>query len=124
METRLQSENTRRGLLGRIMVMLGSIALLADLSFLVRPIERLAQSVSEGLFAFLPSLGLSFLHAARAIAFHQIDYFSLVARILVLFTAMVAVIVGTALLQSASARAANGDDLQEYLSSERETRNG
>jgi hypothetical protein len=106
------------------MVMLGSIALLADLSFLVRPIERLAQSVSEGLFAFLPSLGLSFLHAARAIAFHQIDYFSLVARILVLFTAMVAVIVGTALLQSASARAANGDDLQEYLSSERETRNG
>ena len=124
METRLQSENTRRGLLGRIMVMLGSIALLADLSFLVRPIERLAQSVSEGLFAFLPSLGLSFLHAASAIAFHQVDYFSLVARILVLFTAMVAVIVGTALLQSASARAANGDDLQEYLSSERETRNG
>ena len=124
METRLQSENTRRSLLGRIMVALGSIALLADLSFLVRPIERLAQSVSQGLFAFLPSLGLSFLHAASAIAFHQIDYFSLVARILVLFTAMVAVIVGIALLQSASARAANGDALQEYLSSERETRNG
>lgn len=124
METRQQSENTRRSLLGRIMVALGSIALLADLSFLVRPIERLAQSVSEGLFALLPSLGLSFLHAARAIAFHQVDYFSLVARILVLFTAMVAVIVGIALLQSASARAANGDALQEYLSSERETRNG
>ena len=124
METRLQSENTRRSLLGRIMVALGSIALLADLSFLVRPIERLAQSVSQGLFAFLPSLGLSFLHAASAIAFHQIDYFSLVARILVLFTAMVAVIIGIALLQSPSARAANGDALQEYLSSERETRNG
>ncbi len=124
METRQQSENTRRSLLGRIMVMLGSIALFADLSFLVRPIERLAQSVSEGLFGLLPSLGLSFLHAASAIAFHQVDYFSLVARILVLFTAMVAVIVGTALLQSASVRAANEDALQEYLPSERETRNG
>jgi hypothetical protein len=124
MDTRLQSENTRQGILGRIMVALGSIALLADLSFLVRPIERLAQSVSQGLFGLLPSLGLSFLHAASAIAFHQIDYFSLIARILVLFTAMVAVIVGIALLQSPSARAANGDLLQEYLSSERETRNG
>jgi len=124
METRQQSENTRRTLLGRIMVALGSIALLADLSFLARPIERLAQSVSQGPFSLLPSLGLSFLHAASAIAFHQIDYFSLVARILVLFTAMVAVIVGIALLQSASVRAANGDALQEYLSGERETRNG
>ena len=124
METRLQSENTRQGILGRIMVALGSIALLADLSFLVRPVERLAQSVSQGLFGLLPSLGLSFLHAARAIAFHQVDYFSLVARILVLFTAMVAVIVGIALVQSPSAREVNGDLLQEYLSSERETRNG
>jgi hypothetical protein len=124
METRQHSENTRRILLGRIMVALGSIALLADLSFLVRPIERLAQSVSQGLFSLLPSLGLSFLHAASAIAFHQVDYFSLVVRILVLFTAMVAIIVGTAMLQSPSARAANGDASQEYLSTERETRNG
>ena len=124
METRLQSENTRRGLLGRIMVMLGSIALIADLAFLAQPIERLAEKLSEGLFALLPSVGLSFLHAASAIAFHQVDYFSLVARILVLFTATVAVIVGIALLQSLSARAVNGDAMQEYLSSERETRNG
>jgi len=124
METRQQSENTRRSLLGKIMVAIGSIALLADLSILVRPIERLAQSVSQGLFVFLPSLGLSFLHAASAIAFHQVDYFSLVVRILVLFTAMVAVIVGTALLQSASARAVSLNASQEYLSGERETRNG
>ena len=124
METRQQSENNRRSLLGKIMVALGSIALLADLSFLVRPIERLIQSAGDGLFALLPSVGLSFLHAARAIAFHQVDYFSLVARILVLFTAMVALIVGIVLSQSASARPANLDGLQEYLSSERETRNG
>jgi len=124
METRQQSENIRRGLWGRIMVILGSMALLADLSFLVRPIERLAERLNEGLFSLLPTVGLSFLHAAGAIVFHQVDYFSLVARILVLFTSMVAVIVGISLLQSPSARAANGELLKEYLASERETRNG
>ena len=43
METRQQSENARRSLLGKIMVAIGSIALLADLSVLVQPIERLVQ---------------------------------------------------------------------------------
>lgn len=124
METRQQSENTRRGLLGRILVILGSMALIADLSFLAQPIERIAEKLSNGLFALLPSVGLSFLHAASAIVFHQVDYFSLVARILVLFTAMVAVIVGSVLLQSASARAANLNALHQNLSSGRETRNG
>ena len=124
METRQQSENTRRGLWGRILLILGSIALIADLSFLVQPIERIAEKLSDGLFALLPSVGLSFLHAASAIVFHQVDYFSLVARILVLFTAVVAVIVGISLLKSPSARAINGDLLKEYLASERETRNG
>jgi uncharacterized membrane protein YkgB len=124
METRQQSENTRRRLLGRILVILGSIALIADLSFLAQPIERIAEKLSNGLFALLPSVGLSFLHAASAIVFHQVDYFSLVARILVLFTAMVAVIVGSVLLQSASVRAANLNALHQNLSSGRETRNG
>ena len=124
METRQQFENTRRRLVGRILVILGSLALLADLSFLAQPIERLAEKLSDGLFALLPSVGLSFLHAASAIVFHQVDYFSIVARILVLFTAMVAVIVGSVLLQSASARAANLNALHQNLSSERETRNG
>jgi uncharacterized membrane protein YkgB len=124
METRQQSESTRRRLLGRILVILGSIALIADLSFLAQPIERIAEKLSNGLFALLPSVGLSFLHAASAIVFHQVDYFSLVARILVLFTAMVAVIVGSVLLQSASVRAANLNALHQNLSSGRETRNG
>ena len=59
----------RRGLLGRILVTLGSVALLADLSFLAQPLERLAERLGQGLFALLPTLGLSFLNAARAIAF-------------------------------------------------------
>ncbi len=124
MDTRQQSEHTRRSLLGKIMVAIGSIALLADLSVLVRPIERLVQSVSEGLFALLPSVGLSVLHAASAIAFHQVDYFSLVTRILVLFTAMVAVIVGVTLLHSTAATALHGNPLRASAFNERETHNG
>ncbi len=58
----------KRGLMGRILVTLGSAALLADLSFLVQPLERLAARLSEGFFGLVPALGLSFLNAARAIA--------------------------------------------------------
>jgi hypothetical protein len=95
----------KRGYMGKILVTLGSAALLGDLAFLVQPLERLAQRLGEGFFGFVPALGLSFLNAARAIALHQIDYFPLISRILVLFSAMVAVIVGIALLRSGSARA-------------------
>jgi hypothetical protein len=96
----------KRGYMGRILVTLGSLAGLADLWFLAQPLERLAARLSEGFFGLVPTLGLSFLNAARIIAFHQIDYFPLVSRILVLFSAMVAVIVGIALLRSRSERAA------------------
>jgi hypothetical protein len=96
----------KRGYMGRILVTLGSVALLADLSFLAQPLERLAARFSEGFFGLVPTLGLTFLNAARAVAFHQIDYFPLISRILVLFSAMVAVIVGIALLRSRSERVA------------------
>jgi hypothetical protein len=85
--------------------------MLSDLAFLAQPLERLVERLREGLFALVPSLGLSFLSAARAIAFHQLDYFSLISRILVLFTAMVAVIVGIVLLRP-STRLEHQDQLR------------
>jgi hypothetical protein len=114
----------RRGLLGRILVTLGSVALLADLSFLAQPLERLAERLGQGLFALLPTLGLSFLNAARAIAFQQIDYFSLFSRILVSFTAMLAMIVGIALLRSPYPRSTNADHLPASAFRQREIDNG
>ncbi|MGB7283360.1 MAG: hypothetical protein WBE13_13940 [Candidatus Acidiferrum sp.] len=87
----------QRRLWGRSLVTLGVVALLADLAFLAGPLTQLIEKMRDGLLGVIPALGLSFLSAARAIAFHQIDYFSLVSRILVLFSAMVAVVVGTAL---------------------------
>jgi hypothetical protein len=92
--------NERKGYLGTILVTLGFVALVADLEVLAQPLARIAERLQEGVFGLIPSLGLSFLNAASAFAFHQIDYFSLIARILVLFTAAVAVIVGLALLRS------------------------
>ena len=114
----------QRGSLGRISIILGSVAMLCDLAFLAQPLERMAERLHEGLFAVVPSLGLSFLSAARALAFHQLDYFSLISRILVLFTAMVAVIVGIVLLRPPSPRSRHQDHLRASAFQERETDNG
>jgi hypothetical protein len=99
----------KRRLMGRILVSLGFLGLIADLAFLAQPLERLAQKLSEGLFSVVPALGLSVLNAARAIAFHQIDYFSLISRILVLFLALVAVVAGAVLLNSRHSVSIRGD---------------
>src|ERR1700722_11511460 len=109
MATRQHASYKKRGFWGKALVILGSIALVADLAFLAQPLERLAEKLGEGLFGLLPSIGLSFVHAVRAFAFHQIDYFSLISRILVLFTATVALVVGSALLRSPSARSRRTD---------------
>jgi len=114
----------QRGYLGRILIILGSLAMLSDLGFLAQPLERLVERLHEGLFALVPSLGLSFLSAARAIAFHQLDYFSLISRILVLFTAIVAVIVGMVLLRPASTRSTHQDHRRASAFHGREPDNG
>jgi len=113
-----------RRYLGRVSIILGSVAMLSDLAFLAETLERLVERLREGLFALVPSLGLSFLSAARAIAFHQLDYLSLIARILVLFTAMVAVIGGIVLLRPPSTRSTHQEHLRASAFHERETDNG
>ena len=95
--------------MGKILVSLGFAGLIADLAFLAQPLERLAQRLGEGLFSLVPALGLSVLNAARAIAFHQIDYFSLISRILVLFLALVAMVTGTVLWNSRHSASVRGD---------------
>ncbi len=124
MTLRQNSEHGRRGYLGTILVTLGSVALVADLEVLAQPLARLAERLHEGVFGLLPSLGLSFLNAAGAFAFHQIDYFSLIPRILVLFTAVVAVVVGLALLRSQSEYPAGANRMSESTFREREINNG
>jgi hypothetical protein len=109
---------------GQACVTSGLAVLLADLAFLAQPLEKLVERMRDGLFAFVPALGLSFLTAAQAIAFHQIDYFSLISRILVLFSAMTAIIVGIVLLRSHSARATGAAPLRASAFREKETDHG
>lgn len=110
-------EGSRRG---RLLAAIGATALIADLAFLAGPVFRIAESAHSGLIGIVPSIGLSFLSAARAIAFHQVDYFSLVARILVLFSAMVAVIIGLALTRTRSVGTLSSRQMQLPASHERE----
>jgi hypothetical protein len=109
---------------GRILVALGLTGLVADLAFLALPLEHLVERLKDGLFGVLPSLGLSFLNAIRAVALHQVDYFSLVSRILVLFSAMVAMIIGLVLLRSHYAGTTGANDLNSSALREGETNNG
>jgi hypothetical protein len=109
MAGRYLATQEKRRFMGRILVSLGFAGLIADLAFLAQPLERLAQKLSEGLFSVVPALGLSVLNAARAIAFDQIDYFSLISRILVLFLALVAVVTGTVLWNSRHSASVRGD---------------
>jgi hypothetical protein len=109
MAMRQHAEYERKGYLGRILVTLGSVALVADLTVLAQPLVQLIERLRDGLFAIVPALGLSFFNAARAILFDQIDYFFLVSRILVLFSALVALVVGTALWNSGQASTISPD---------------
>lgn len=123
MATRQAGGRKQRVNWGRAFVTGGLAVLLADLAFLAQPLEKLAERLRDGLFGLVPALGLSFLTAARAIAFHQIDYFSLVSRILVLFSAMTAIIVGFVLLSSRTAHAGT-EQRPGSTSGEREADNG
>jgi hypothetical protein len=124
MATPVQATNERRVYFGTILVTLGFVTLVADLQVLAQPLARFAERLHEGVFNLIPSLGLSFLNAARAVALHQVDYFSLVSRILVLFTAAVAVVVGLALLHSQSESPTGANRMNASSFRERETRNG
>ncbi|MGB9461169.1 MAG: hypothetical protein WCA94_09765 [Candidatus Acidiferrum sp.] len=110
--------------LGRILVALGLAALVADFAFLSHALTHLLESAKSGLLGFVPAIGMSLLNAARVIAFHQINYFYLVSRILVLFFAMIALIGGLALLRSPSAGSTGATDLNTSAFHEREADNG
>ena len=81
---------------------------MADLAVFIRPLERVVERLQDGLLSLVPAVGLSFLNTAREIAFHQFDYFSLVSRILVLFTALLAIVIGTVVWNARSAGAGLG----------------
>ncbi|HKV25607.1 MAG TPA: hypothetical protein VJN93_13520 [Candidatus Acidoferrum sp.] len=118
MEPNTTAVKTRKNLFSKILMTAGLLALMLDLSFLLSPLSQLFASAHSSLIGFVPALGMSFLSAARSIFFHQLDYFSLVSRILVLFCAMVAIISSLVRLLSSSANDSPSAD--SFLSHDQE----
>ena len=102
MAKRSATTRKQRAYWGATLVLLGLAALTANLAFVANPIAHVIENAQNGLAGVVPALGLSMLRAAGALALGQVDYFSLASRILLLFSAMVAVIVGMVLLCSHS----------------------
>jgi hypothetical protein len=89
--------NKARGYMGRALVVLGLAVLLADAAFLAPSFEQLIEGFRQGLLGLVPALGLSLLHAVRVIVLQQVDYVSLVSRILVLFSSLALMVTGAVL---------------------------
>lgn len=86
--------------IGKALVVLGLVTLSADLTFLVQPVVSLIGKLQDGVLGVLPTLGGAILNATQAIAFHEINYISLISRILILFTGLTAFVVGAARLHA------------------------
>ncbi|HYL62987.1 MAG TPA: hypothetical protein VE077_10235 [Candidatus Methylomirabilis sp.] len=95
---------------GSALIVAGLLALLANLAPAAASSARFVASFKTGLTGLVSSVGLSFLHAVGAVALGQVDYATVFARILVLFSAMVAIILGIALMRSRSS--SNGERTQ------------
>jgi len=98
-----QGANRQKAYLAKGLLAAGLATLLSDLFLIGQPLVTLVATLKHGL-GVLPALGMCVLNATQAIAFHQVGYFSLISQILVLFTAMVTLIAGLALLRPNSAR--------------------
>lgn len=98
MATRRASGYKQKGYVGRFLVALGLIALTVDLSILLQPFGILVFRLNEGLLGVIPTLGMRVLNATHALAFHQVNYISLAAWVLVSCCAMASIIAGFALL--------------------------
>ena len=106
------SSKKQKGYWGTGLVTVGLVALLLDLGVVVQPFSHLIQTAQNGLAGVTSLAGLSLLNAVRSVAFHQVDYLALSLRILVLFLAMLAVIVGIVLMRSRSSRTLEANGLR------------
>lgn len=94
--------NKQKAYWGLGLILLGLATLAPNLALVAAPIEHVLQTSAHGVAGLVSFAGLSVIRAAGSFALGQVDYFSLASRILLLFCAMVAVIVGMVLICSRS----------------------
>ena len=97
MATPQAAKNRFWSYLGGALVALGLAVLVVSLATLGLQIQGLMERSGMQSLGFLPALGVAFLHTAQALAFGQSGVFFVVTRLLVLFSALAAVVVGFAL---------------------------
>lgn len=110
---------SRKGYWGAALLAAGLLALLLNLASGATSFMRLLASFNNGASGLLSSVGLSLLHAVGSVALGQVDYATLLARILVSFSAMVAIILGIALLRSRSTKNAKANPLPSSARNDR-----
>jgi hypothetical protein len=84
------------------LILLGLATLASNLAFVAAPLAHVLQTSAHGLAGLLSFAGLSVIQAAGSFALGQVDYLPLASRILLSFFAMVALVVGLALVRSRS----------------------
>lgn len=106
-------ESIQRGYLGCAMVAFGLTALTAQVSAFVPSVLHILQSARQGVLSLVSAISLSLLEPVRVLLFHQADYFSLISlisRILLLFSALAATVIGGVLLTARAAAATPDSD--------------
>jgi hypothetical protein len=111
---------SQKGYWGAALLAAGLLPLLFNLVSIAALLAHLFAGFRSGLIAPLTSLGLALIDAVGSVALGQMDYACVFARILVLFSAMVAIILGIALLRSRASKNAPADPLSSPLGSDRE----
>jgi hypothetical protein len=102
-------ENSNRNLrtrAGVVLLSLGSLVMLGKLGLLAVQLPCLVASLGIDTFGVHVALGLTLLRLIQTIAFDHAAIFSFVTALLVLFFALVAIVVGLALMRKRSSETA------------------
>ena len=102
MATKPSNNRNNKGYWAAVLLLAGLCALLLSLAPAASTSAHLLGSLKNGFAGPISTLGVSLVHAVGAVAFGQVDYAALFARILVLFSGMVAIVLSLVRLLSRS----------------------
>jgi hypothetical protein len=100
------SNGNRKGRTGVALLLLGSLVMLGKLGLLAVQLPCLRASFGVDVFGPRVALGLTLLRLIQTVAFDHAALFSFVSALLVLFFALVAIVVGLALMRKGTSETA------------------
>jgi hypothetical protein len=100
------SNGNRKARTGVALLLLGSLVMLGKLGLLAVQLPCLMASLGVDVFGPRVALGLTLLRLIQTVAFDHAALFSFVSALLVLFFALVAIVVGLALMRKRTSETA------------------